>query len=304
MLECSGNARNGHFGLLSSAEWHGIPLSRVLERLSIRSEATRVSIAGFDDHSEPSSGNSTPGASWIFSFDELASTGAFLATRMNGEPLPADHGAPVRLFVPGYYGCTCIKWVNEIALVDDSAPATSQMVEFASRTHQDGTPSLARDYQPALMDQAAMPVRVEKWLADGRVSYRIVGISVGRQQADGQASDPLRVGRLGARRRLPRTDHESHLDALVTHLAAHSARKLPDRAPGRRRERAPAPARQRPLLARSADRRGLSPHLQPPPHLGSMFSGWRSRRRDLRKLRHEPRCRAARFDVGAVCPWP
>ena len=175
LLECSGNSRDGHFGLLSSAEWHGIPLRGVLDRLQIRAQATRVLISGFDDHSQPSA-RSTPGASWVFSFDELTSTGAFLATRLNGQPLPADHGAPVRLFVPGWYGCTCIKWVNEIVLVDDQAPATSQMTEFASRTHQNGTPALARDFQPAQMDQAAMPVRVEKWSADGGVSYRIVGI--------------------------------------------------------------------------------------------------------------------------------
>ncbi|MEZ4467595.1 MAG: hypothetical protein R3F43_24910 [bacterium] len=41
----------------------------------------------------------------------------------------------------------------------EDVPASSQMIEFASRTHQDGTPALARDYRPARMDQAAVPVR-------------------------------------------------------------------------------------------------------------------------------------------------
>ena len=36
---------------------------------------------------------------------------------MNGEPLPPDHGMPVRLVVPGWYGCAWIKWVNGIRLV-------------------------------------------------------------------------------------------------------------------------------------------------------------------------------------------
>ena len=57
---------------------------------------------------------------------------------MNGEPVPADHGKPVRLAVPGWYGCSWIKWVNEIRLVGPDEPATTQMVEFANRTHQSG----------------------------------------------------------------------------------------------------------------------------------------------------------------------
>ncbi len=61
-------------------------------------------------------------------------------------------------------------------LVDDDEPATPQMMEFASRTHQNGTPRMARDYRPASQDQAAMPVRVERWrLADGTRLHRIVG---------------------------------------------------------------------------------------------------------------------------------
>ena len=90
-----------------------------------------------------------------------------------------DHGAPVRLVVPGWYGCTCIKWVNEIALVGEDAPATSQMQEFATRTMQQGVPELAKDYQPAIIEQAAMPIRVEKWRIDRKIKYRVNGIAWG-----------------------------------------------------------------------------------------------------------------------------
>ena len=41
---------------------------------------------------------------------------------MNGAPLPRDHGLPVRLLMPGWYGCTCIKWVDEIRFVDETSP--------------------------------------------------------------------------------------------------------------------------------------------------------------------------------------
>jgi hypothetical protein len=78
--------------------------------------------------------------------------------------------------VPGWYGCACIKWVNRIELVADDAAATSQMIEYAGRTQQTGRPALAREYTPAVIDTAAVPVRIEKWNTDGHVFYRVIGI--------------------------------------------------------------------------------------------------------------------------------
>jgi len=175
LMECAGNSDYGRFGLISSAEWSGVKLTEILHRFEPLPQATRVLVSGFDKYSQKSR-TSTPGASWVFTFEELKTSDAFLATKMNGEPLPKDHGFPVRLLMPGWYGCTCIKWVNEIIFVDDDEPATSQMLEFAGRTHQDGVPELARDYMPAIIDQCAMPVRVEKWYLNGGIQYRVVGI--------------------------------------------------------------------------------------------------------------------------------
>ncbi|HJS57627.1 MAG TPA: hypothetical protein VKA01_05930, partial [Vicinamibacteria bacterium] len=75
------------------------------------------------------------------------------------------------------YACTAIKWVNEIVLVDDEAPATDHMREYAGRTHQDSdVPKLARDFRPSTVDPAAVPVRVEKL---DRSTHRIVGLAWG-----------------------------------------------------------------------------------------------------------------------------
>jgi DMSO/TMAO reductase YedYZ molybdopterin-dependent catalytic subunit len=175
LMECAGNVRATRFGMLSVADWAGAPLSEILDIVKIKPQANRVLISGFDRYLARST-TSLPGASWIFSLGELKSAKAFLATEMNSQPLSKDHGAPVRLFVPGWYGCTCIKWVNEITLVDEEVEATSQMQEYASRTHQPGVPRLAKDYKPASIDQAAMPIRIEKWLVEGRIKYRVVGI--------------------------------------------------------------------------------------------------------------------------------
>jgi DMSO/TMAO reductase YedYZ molybdopterin-dependent catalytic subunit len=174
LIECSGNTDPDNFGLMSVCDWDGVPLTEVLDSLEPTPDATAVLVSGLDD--PESSRTSHAGASWVFPLDAVKQTGAFLAFRVNGEPLPRDHGAPVRLVVPGWYGCSWIKWVNEIRLVGADAPITSQMIEFSLRTHQRTLPTFARDYEPPVIDLAAMPIRVEKRRVDGRLEYRVVGI--------------------------------------------------------------------------------------------------------------------------------
>jgi sulfite oxidase len=174
LLECSGNNNPANFGLMSVSEYHGVPLADTVARLKPSGVAWGVLVGGMDPASQ--SASSVPGASWIFPLASLRQLGAFLAVRMNGEPLPVDHGGPVRLVVPGWYACTWIKWVNEIRLVDLTEPATSQMREFAARTHQTRAHPLARDYAPAMIQAAAMPVRVEKRRGASGLEYRVVGI--------------------------------------------------------------------------------------------------------------------------------
>ncbi|MGH9203047.1 MAG: molybdopterin-dependent oxidoreductase, partial [Vicinamibacterales bacterium] len=175
LFECSGNGNPSNFGLMSVAEWEGVPLAEVVARLEPMSEATGLLVSGFD-HIGQVSQRSIVGASWVYPLVTLDRLGAFLALKMNGEPVPADHGKPVRLVVPGWYGCAWIKWVNEIRLVGPDERATSQMVEFAGRTHQSEPHKLARDYAPADIHTAATPVRVEKRKTDAGLEYRIVGI--------------------------------------------------------------------------------------------------------------------------------
>jgi DMSO/TMAO reductase YedYZ molybdopterin-dependent catalytic subunit len=178
LMECAGNVPLVRFGMISVASWTGVPLAEILDDAGAKPHAPRVLISGFDEYATKSL-TSVAGASWILSLEELRTTKAFLATEMNESPLTSDHGAPVRLVVPGWYGCACIKWVNRIALVKETAAATSQMQEYAGRTHQGGVPALARDFQPATIDAAAMPVRLEKWLVEGKIKYRVVGIAWG-----------------------------------------------------------------------------------------------------------------------------
>jgi DMSO/TMAO reductase YedYZ molybdopterin-dependent catalytic subunit len=195
LLECAGNSREGHFGLMSAADWEGVPLASILGELGVLERASSALVSGYDRHAESSS--SIPGADWVFTLEQLRAAGAFLATSMNGAPLSPHHGYPVRLVVPGWYGCCSIKWVNRIEFVDDSTPATEHMKEFAGRTDQapygaldflvSGPdsgfgPRRASDYKAAAIDAAAVPIRVEKWHSEAGLFYRVTGLLWGGQK--------------------------------------------------------------------------------------------------------------------------
>jgi DMSO/TMAO reductase YedYZ molybdopterin-dependent catalytic subunit len=192
LLECAGNTNPNNYGLISAARWDGVPLGALLDRAAVPDSAY-VRVSGVDDEQSPSR-TSTPGATWIFGRQDLERTGAFLATRMNGDPLSRHHGAPARLVVPGWYACACIKWVARIDVVPHDAPPTSQMLEFAARTHQPRDARLAREFMPAAIDVAALPVRVEQWNLEGRRVYRIVGIVWGGTAAANALQIRFRTG--------------------------------------------------------------------------------------------------------------
>ena len=178
LLECSGNSDPANFGLISAASWIGAPIGAILDRAGVDKGESLVRITGIDDESRTWQ-TSVTGASWIFTRDALERASAFLATGMNDAPLARDHGAPVRLVVPNWYGCVAIKWVTSVEAVGEDEPATTQMREYAARTHQDGIPGVAREFQSAAIDLAAMPIRVEQWIDGERVFYRVIGIRWG-----------------------------------------------------------------------------------------------------------------------------
>ena len=178
---------------MSVAEWEGIPLAEVVARLKPSKEATGVLVSGYD-HIGQNSQRSIVGASWVFPLADLDKLGAFLAIRMNGEPVPADHGKPVRLAVPGWYGCSWIKWVNEIRLVGPDEPATIADGGVRGTHAPDRAAQVrARLHARRHPDRRHAGARRE---AQGtqrpRISHR--RHRLGRHQAGRSAADPLRQG--------------------------------------------------------------------------------------------------------------
>jgi DMSO/TMAO reductase YedYZ molybdopterin-dependent catalytic subunit len=103
-LSCVSNEVGG--GLVGNALWQGVLLKPLLEEAGLHPEATQVVSRSVDGWNCGS-----PTSAIVDGRD------AMLAIAMNGEPLPAEHGYPVRLVVPGLYGyVSATKWVTEIEL--------------------------------------------------------------------------------------------------------------------------------------------------------------------------------------------
>ena len=87
-----------------------------------------------------------------------AGDGPLLAYAINGEPLPPQHGFPLRLVVPGWYGMTSVKWLARIDAIAEPFDGYQQATGYRIRAHEDdpGTP-VTRIMPRALMVPPGIP---------------------------------------------------------------------------------------------------------------------------------------------------
>ncbi|MFI6774352.1 molybdopterin-dependent oxidoreductase [Nocardia sp. NPDC050412] len=136
-LECAGNGRtrmdprnvSQPWGLeaIGTAAWTGTALGGILDDCGIRDEAVEVVFTGadrgFQDKVEHNYQRS-------LSISECRRPEILLAYEMNGTPLPPQHGFPLRLLVPGWYGMTSVKWLRNIEVVDRPFTGLQQAVAY------------------------------------------------------------------------------------------------------------------------------------------------------------------------------
>src|SRR5687768_6083780 len=125
LLECAGNGRARYeprpvsqpwlLEAVGSAEWTGTPLAPLLEEAGLRSDAVDVVFTGADHGVER--GVEQDYARGL-PLAEALRPEPLLAWAMNGRPLPPQHGAPLRLVVPGWYGMAQVKWLTRIDVLD------------------------------------------------------------------------------------------------------------------------------------------------------------------------------------------
>ena len=114
-LECAGNLVG--WGGVSNARWAGASLRALLMHAGIKEGAQEVVLIGADGGAEREAGGMQ-----IDSFArgiplaKALDPATLLAYRMNGEPLPAEHGGPVRAVVPGWYGMDSVKWLKQVVV--------------------------------------------------------------------------------------------------------------------------------------------------------------------------------------------
>src|SRR5215213_8817801 len=100
---------------IGTAEWGGTPLAPLLEEAGVRAGAVEALFEGLDRGIEGGMDAPEPYERSL----ALADAGdALLAYEMNGADLPPQHGFPLRLVVPGWYGMTNVKWLTRITLLE------------------------------------------------------------------------------------------------------------------------------------------------------------------------------------------
>ena len=103
-LECIGNPVGGP--LVGNVVWKGAALKPLFDEAGLAPSAVRAAFEAADEYRTS------------IDLKYINHPGAFLAYEMNGEPLPPEHGFPLRLFFPGSYGQKMPKWITRIKLVD------------------------------------------------------------------------------------------------------------------------------------------------------------------------------------------
>ena len=143
-MECAGNGRahvEPHvvsqpwlLEAVGTARWRGVRVAELLREAGPADHALEALFTGLDrgveGEEEQSYERSLPVA-------ELSGGEAILAYEVNGVPLPPQHGFPVRLVVPGWYGMTSVKWLARITLVAEPFAGYQMSHSYRLRQEED-----------------------------------------------------------------------------------------------------------------------------------------------------------------------
>lgn len=125
VLQCAGNGRRRFsppipgvqwtHGAMGQAEWVGVRLSALLEKAKWKAHAKHVHLFGADGPPKPQ----TPPFIRSLPLEKALHPDTLVAWQMNGAPLTLEHGAPLRLVVPGWAGDHWLKWLVGVAVAEE-----------------------------------------------------------------------------------------------------------------------------------------------------------------------------------------
>ncbi|MGB0542272.1 MAG: sulfite oxidase [Longimicrobiales bacterium] len=132
LLECAGNRGFATFmGALHNATWTGTPLAPLLREAGVQDGGIEVVFFGADTGTETIRDIEVDQQfARSLSIEDAMAEDVILAWAVNGDTLPTDHGFPLRLIVPGWYGVANVKWLTRIEVRD-----TRFMGKFMARDY-------------------------------------------------------------------------------------------------------------------------------------------------------------------------
>jgi DMSO/TMAO reductase YedYZ molybdopterin-dependent catalytic subunit len=188
-MECAGNGRSylrerqegvqWGAGAIAHAEWTGVPVHRVLERAGLLPQAVDVVFEGADRGKELDLAAPIPFARSL-PMRKALDPDTLLALRINGEPLTPEHGFPVRLLVPGWYGVASVKWLSSIRVLNRPFLGYYQTTKY---TINEQTPSGVQRVVLRTMNVKSEIVRPREGEVLGIGSQRIFGIAWAGEEA-------------------------------------------------------------------------------------------------------------------------
>ena len=148
-LECAGNGRTliepraisqpWILEAVGNAEWTGTPLAGVLEEAGLGEGSLEVLFTGADRGVQ---GEVEQDYERALPVAEAMREDVLLAYEMNGQPLLPQHGSPLRLLVPGWYGMTHVKWLQRITVLSEPFEGFQHAGSYRFQSSEDdpGTP--------------------------------------------------------------------------------------------------------------------------------------------------------------------
>jgi DMSO/TMAO reductase YedYZ molybdopterin-dependent catalytic subunit len=118
---------------VGNAEWTGAPLAPLLDEAGLDDDVVDLVFTGADHGLQ---GDVEQDYQRSLSVENAMHPDVMLAWEMNGQPLLPQHGAPLRLLVPGWYGMTSVKWLTRIEAVPDRFEGF-QMLAYRKRDQAD-----------------------------------------------------------------------------------------------------------------------------------------------------------------------
>jgi len=179
-IECSGNAPGpAANGLVSNGVWTGVGLSRILEEARPRPEAREVVFFGTDLEQERNSNYEAPHGRSLYVKDAMHPD-AILAYELNGKPLSAEQGFPLRLIVPGWYGMAQIKWLDWIEVLDRRYEGANMSRNYHTMNSiQTASGELFLETSISRTKLNSVVARVTRRMVGGKFEYKVAGAAWG-----------------------------------------------------------------------------------------------------------------------------